>query len=156
MKKLCILSAFSFVIFASCKKEVTQTQQVNQAFSAVYSIKPTDWTTDNNGLSYTAQIPVAELDNTVYAGGGVLVYISFAGTNYYEALPEVFDGFAYGVIHSNGFVSIDISDLSGAAINPPTQNISAKIILIDAQSMKLHKDVNLQDLGAVQKAFKIN
>lgn len=156
MKKLFILSALTLFIFSSCKKEITQVQQVNQAFSAVYTIKPSDWTTNNNGLSYTAQLQIPELDNTIYNGGGVLVYLSFSGTDYYEALPEVFDGFAYGAIHSNGYVGIDISDITGNIMNPPTQNISAKVILIDAQSLDLHKDVNLRDLGAVQKAFNVN
>lgn len=156
MKKLFVLSAASLFILSSCKKEITQVQQVNQAFSAVYTIKPGDWTTNNGGLSYTAQLSVPELDNTIYMGGGVLVYLSFSGTDYYEALPEVFDGFTYGAIHSNGFVGIDISDITGNIMNPPTQDISAKIILIDAQSLGLHKDVNLNDLKAVQKAFNVN
>jgi len=155
MKKLFVLSALSLLVFSSCKKEITQVQQVNQAFSAVYTIKPSDWTTNNGGLSYTAQLQVPELDNAIYNGGGVLVYLSFSGTDYYEALPEVFDGFTYGAIHSNGYVGIDISDITGNIMNPPTQNISAKVILIDAQSLGLHKDVNLTDLKQVQKAFNI-
>lgn len=155
MKKIILLSATSLMIFTSCKKEVTEVQQVNQAFSAVYNIKPTDWTTANNGLIYTASLPIPEIDNSIYTGGGVLVYISFDNTDYYEALPEVFDGITYGAIHSNGYVSIDISALSGNVIDPPSQNISAKVILIDAQTLGLHKDVNLHDLGAVQKAFNV-
>ena len=146
----------TLIVFASCKKEVTQVKQVNQAFSAVYTIQPSNWTTSNNGLSYTAQLQIPELDNVIYQSGGVLVYLSFDGTDYYEALPEVFDGITYGAIHSNGYVGIDISALSGDPINPPTQTISAKVILIDAQALGLHKDVNLRDLGAVQKAFNIN
>ena len=156
MKKLFLLSAVSLLIFSSCKKEITQVKQVSQAFSAVYTINPSDWVTNNGGLSYTAELSVPELDNTIYLGGGVLVYLSFSGTDYYEALPEVFDGFTYGAIHSNGYVGIDISALSGSLINPPGQSISAKIILIDAQSLDMHKDINLNDLGAVQKAFNIN
>lgn len=156
MKRIILLSSIALVIFASCKKQVTEVQQVSQAFSAVYNLKPTDWTTDNNGLSYTASIPIAELDNSIYTTGGVLVYISFENTNYYEALPEVFDGVAYGAIHSNGYISIDISALSGNIINAPTQNISAKVILIKAEALGLHKDVNLHDLGAVQKAFNVD
>ena len=156
MKKLFLLSTVSLLIFSSCKKEITQVQKVNQAFSAVYTINPSDWTTNNGGLSYTAELSIPELDNTIYTSGGVLVYLSFSGTDYYEALPEVFDGFTYGAIHSNGYVGIDISALSGNIINPPGQSISAKIILIDAQSLDLHKDVNLKDLGAVQKAFNVN
>jgi hypothetical protein len=156
MKKIILLSSFALMIFASCKKEVTEVQQVNQAFSAVYTIQPGNWTTENNGLSYTAELPIAEVDNTIYQGGAVLVYISFDGTNYYEALPEVFDGITYGAIHSVGYVAIDISALSGNVINPPVVNISAKVILIDAQTLGLHKDLNFHDLGAVQKAFNIN
>lgn len=156
MKRIVLLSTLSLMIFTSCKKEVTQVQQVNQAFSAVYTITPGNWTTSNNGLSYTAQLQIPELDNTIYQSGGVLVYLSFDNTDYYEALPEVFDGFTYGAIHSNGYVGIDISALSGDAINAPTQNISAKVILIDAKALGLHNDVNLRDLGAVQKAFNIN
>jgi hypothetical protein len=155
MKKVILLSVISLMIFTSCKKEITQVQQVNQAFSAVFTIKPGSWTTANNGISYTAQLQIPELDNAIYNGGGVLVYISFDNTDYYEALPEVFDGIAYGAIHSNGYVSIDISALSGNVIDPPTQNISAKVILIDAKALGLHKDVNLHDLGAVQKAFNV-
>jgi hypothetical protein len=155
MKKWFVLSAISLFFFTSCKKEITQVQQVNQAFSAVYNIKPADWTSNDGSLSYSASLQIPELDNNIYEGGGVLVYISFSGTNYYEALPEVFDGFTYGAIHSNGYITIDISDISGNTINPPTQNISVKVILIDAQSLGLHKDINLRDLGAVQKAFNV-
>jgi hypothetical protein len=45
--------------------------------------------------------------------------------------------------------------VSGDPISAPTQSISAKVILIDAAALALHKDVNLNDLGAVKKAFNI-
>jgi hypothetical protein len=154
MKKLILFSALSLLIFSSCKKETTQ--QVKQAFSAVYTIAPSDWSTNNNGQSFTAQLNIPEIDNNIYQNGAILVYISFSGTNYYEALPEVFDGIAYGAIHSPGYVGIDISAVSGDPISAPTQSISAKVILIDAAALALHKDVNLNDLGAVKKAFNIN
>jgi hypothetical protein len=153
MKKLFLFSALSLLIFSSCRKDVTQT--VNQAFSAVYTIAPSSWTTNNNGQSFTAQLNIPEIDNTLYNNGAVLVYISFQGTDYYEALPEVFDGIAYGAIHSPGYVGIDISALSGDPISAPTQSISAKVILIDAAALALHKDVNLNDLGEVKAAFNI-
>lgn len=155
MKKLFILLAPAFLIFSSCKKEVTQVEKVDQAFSAVFTIQPGDWTTANNGLSYTAQLKVPEIDDVLYKNGAVLVYLSFSGTNYYEAIPEIFDGIAYGAIHSNGYVGVDISAVSGDAINAPTQSISAKVILIHASALALHKDVNLKDLGEVQKAFDV-
>ncbi|MGN6249062.1 MAG: hypothetical protein ACTHNG_11975 [Ginsengibacter sp.] len=155
MKKLLLLSIPVLLLFISCKKEVTKVEKVDQAYSAVYTIQPGDWTTDNNGLSFTAQLNVPELDNVIYQNGAVLVYLSFSGTSYFEALPEVFDGIAYGAIHSNGYVGIDISAVSGDLISAPTQTITAKVVLIDATALSLHKDVNLNDLGAVQKAFNV-
>ena len=155
MKKLFLLSSLAVLVFSSCKKDTT-VKQVDQAFSAVYNINPTDWVTANGGKSYTAELDIPELDNIIYQNGAVLVYISFAGTTYYEALPQVFDGITYGAIHSNGYVGIDISAISGDLVDPPTQKISAKVVLIDATSLELHKDVNLHDLGAVKKAFNVD
>ncbi|MEO6894362.1 MAG: hypothetical protein ABI136_04950 [Ginsengibacter sp.] len=155
MKRLLILLAPAFLVFSSCKKEVTKVEKVDQAFSAVYTIQPGDWTTDNNGLSYTAQLSIPEVDDVLYQNGAVLVYLSFSGTNYYEAIPEVFDGIAYGAIHSNGYVGVDISAVSGTLISAPEQSISAKVVLIDASALALHKDVNLKDFGEVQKTFNV-
>lgn len=131
-------------------------QKVDQAYSAIYTIQSADWTTTNNGLIYTAQFNVPELDNRMYQTGAVLVYLSFTGTSYFEALPEVFNGITYGTIHSPGYVGIDISAVSGDPVNPPAQSITAKVILIDATALSIHKDVNLNDLGAVQKAFNVH
>ena len=156
MRKLILLLTIFTVLFSSCRKEeVTKVNQVDQAFSAVYNITKSDWTTTDGGLIYTAQIDVPELDDIIYQNGAVLVYLSFAGTTYYEAVPQVFGGIAYGVIHSNQYVAIDMSALDGGTINPPTGDVLAKIILIDATKLALHKDVNLNDLGAVQRAFGI-
>ncbi len=155
MKRLFLLSALPVFIFSSCTKEVTQVQQVDQAFSAVYDIAPGDWTTTNSGLSYSAELDVPELDNVIYQDGAVLVYLSFSGTSYYEALPQVFDGITYGAIHGNGYISIDISALSGNPVDPPGQTVSAKIILIDATRLALRGNINLRDIQAVEKAFNI-
>lgn len=156
MKKILLLITPLFFFFFSCKKEITKVQKVDQAYSAIYTIQSTDWTTTNNGLIYTAQLNVPELDNRMYQTGAVLVYLSFTGTSYFEALPEVFNGITYGTIHSPGYVGIDISAVSGDPVNPPAQSITAKVILIDATALSIHKDVNLNDLGAVQKAFNVH
>lgn len=156
MKKIILLLTISTILFSACRKEnVTQVEKVDQAFSAVYKITRNDWKTIDTGHVYTAQIKVPELDDVIYQNGAVLVYLSFAGNTYYEAIPQVFSGISYGVIHSNQFVSIDMSALDGGTVNPPTGDVLAKIILIDATKLSLHKDVNLKDLNEVQKAFKI-
>ena len=77
MKKILLFSTLAFLFFSSCKKEVTEVQKVDQAFSAVYDIAPSAWTTTNNGLSYTAQLNIPELDDIIYQNGAVLVYLSF-------------------------------------------------------------------------------
>jgi len=156
MKKILLLLTPLFLIFISCKKEVTKVEKVDQAFSAVYTIQPTDWTTSNSGLIYTAELNIPELDNVIYQNGAVLVYLSFSGTSYFEALPEVFDGITYGAIHSPGYVGIDISAVSGDPVTPPAQTITAKVVLIDATALSMHKDVNLNDLSEVQKAFNVH
>ena len=156
MKKILLLLTPLFLIFISCKKEVTKVEKVDQAFSAVYTIQPTDWTTSNSGLIYTAELNIPELDNVIYQNGAVLVYLSFSGTSYFEALPEVFDGITYGAIHSPGYVGIDISAVSGDPVTPAAQTITAKVVLIDATALSMHKDVNLNDLSEVQKAFNVH
>ena len=155
MKKLILFAAIFILGFSSCKKEVTTVQQVNQAFSAIYTIKASNWSTTNGGQSYTVDIPVPEVDNTIYQNGAVLVFLSFPGTSYYEALPEVFDGLAYGVIHSPGYVGIDCSSPAGGIVNAPSGDITAKIVLIDAAALSVHKGVNLNDLSAVKSAFNV-
>lgn len=155
MKRISLLLALPLIIFSSCKKEVTEVQQVDQAFSAVYTIEPNDWISSNGGTMQSAELEIPELDNIVYQDGAVLVYLSFSGTDYYEALPQVFDGITFGVLHSDGFVTIDMTALSGNAIDPPGQNVKAKVVLIDATRLALRKDVNLKDLKSVERAFNI-
>ena len=156
MKRAFLLLALPLLIFLSCKKEVTEVQKVDQAFSAIYTINPADWKTTNGGESYSVDFDVPELDNVIYQNGAVLVYLSFNGTSYYEALPQVFDDITYGVIHGAGFVNIDISAISGNAVTPPGQAVTAKIILIDATKLALRKDLNLKDVQAVERAFNIH
>ena len=114
----------------ACKK--TEVQQVNQAFSAVYSLSASGWTTTDGSLSYSTTLDVPEIDDVVQQGGGVIVYISFDNGANYEALPEVFDGIAYGAIHTKGAVTIDLFALDGGTITPPGSTILAKVVLIDA------------------------
>lgn len=156
MKKIILLLTISTILFASCKKqEITQVNQVDQAFSAVYNITKSDWTTIDGGKIYTAKINIPELDNIIYQNGAVLVYLSFAGNSYYEAVPQVFNGIAYGAIHSDQYVSIDMSAVNGGVVNAPVSDVLAKIILIDATKLALNKDVNFKNLGEVESAFGI-
>lgn len=137
---------------SACRKTVTQ--RVDQAYSAVYSILSADWTTTDDGTSYSTTFEVPELDNIIFNHGAVIVYLSFKD-DFYEALPEVFDGIAYGAIHSQGAVTVDLHAVDGSKITAPGGEIYAKIILIDARQLSLHPGVNLQDYQEVKQAFDI-
>lgn len=154
-KSTLILLATVLVALSACKKEVTQVNQVDQAFSRVYDIMPEDWATDDNGLSYSTSFDVPELTDAIFDHGAVVVYLSFVD-GVYEALPEVYDGFSYGAIHGSGGVTIDVYALDGSTIDPPTGEIYAKVILIDATALSLHPGINLRDYNTLKSTFHLD
>ncbi|PWT73595.1 MAG: hypothetical protein C5B59_13035 [Bacteroidetes bacterium] len=121
------------VSLAACTKQVTQT--VNQAFSAIYTLNPNGWTSSDGGLSFSTNLRVPELDQIIQDHGGVIVYLSFNNGSTYEAIPEVFNGIAYGVLHSTGNVTIDLFGINGGTITAPGGTILAKVVLIDARAL---------------------
>jgi hypothetical protein len=134
MRKIAII-LFSFASLTACKKEVTEIQQVDQAFSAIYTLDPSGWSTNDGSISYSTNLPIPELDQQIQDHGGVMVYLSFNNGGTYEALPEVFDGIAYGALHTTGNVSIDLFALDGGTITAPAAPILAKVVLIDATDL---------------------
>lgn len=153
MKKLSLLLILALGGLSACQKEVVQPASP-QAYSAVYSINPSDWSTGNNGISYSTSFDVPELSNAIFDHGAVIVYLSF-DDNIYEALPEVFDGISYGAIHSPGSVTVDYHAVDGSNVSAPGGVIYAKIILINAQQLSMHPGVNLKDYNAVKNTFGI-
>ncbi len=153
MKRIFLLFAFAFFALASCRKEnVTQVVNPQQAIGITYTITPAAWQTSDNELSYAASLEVPELTNPIYDHGAVLVYISF-GTDYYEALPEVFNGIAFGALHSPGYVTIDFHALDGGSVAPPEEDVNIKVVLIDAEKVAMHPDVDLKNFKEVQNVF---
>lgn len=157
MRKSFTFLAIMMVLFTSCKKEIKQVTEVTQvatpSIGVVYTIKPADWQTPDNKLSYYVSLQIPELADSIYDHGAVITYLSFQGTDYYEALPEEFDGISYGAIHSTGYVTIDYHAIDGGTVDPPTSNITAKVVLIPATLMKAHPGVNLRDYKEVEKVF---
>jgi hypothetical protein len=129
LRVICVLLVAS-LLFASCTKETTNV--VNQAYSAVYTIDSTDWTTSDGGVTYIADLGVPELTTGIIQNGGVEVYLSFDGGVTYETIPEVYQGIAYGSLQQFQTVGIDITDVNGNAISAPTAPMLAKVVLIDA------------------------
>jgi hypothetical protein len=135
--KIALLSAFAILTFSGCTKNYPT---VNQVFSAVYTVQASQWAkgTDPDGtVFYSTTLSVPELDQTIDLNGGVLTYLSFddptSANPTYEAMPEVFNGIAYGSIHTTGSVTIDLRGADGSSL---TSAISAptliKVVLMDA------------------------
>lgn len=140
LKHKLVRSTFLFALclsvfgLGSCKKTVNQV--VNQNFSAIYSIRPSDWTA-NSGSTYLAyEFAVPELDQFLLDHGGVAVYISLDGGATYEATPEVVQGVSYGSYHYLKTVGIDLAAPNGTdVIARPSVTILAKVVLLDAQPL---------------------
>jgi hypothetical protein len=154
MKKLTVLFLLGIFALSACRKNVTRVERVDQAYSAVYDILPSDWQTSDNGISYSTTFDVPELSGAIFDHGAVIVYLSFYD-NKYEALPEVFDGIAYGAIHSPGSVTVELHAVDGSLLEGPGGEVYAKIVLIDAQQLSLHPGVNLQNYNEVKQVFHI-
>ncbi len=139
--KITLLSVFAIITFSGCTK--TTVQQVNQVFSAVYTVQANQWASANDPdgtLFYYTSLSVPELSQNIDLNGGVLVYLSFddpsSANPTYEALPEVIDGVAYGAIHTTGTVTIDLRAADGTnAPGPITGPTMIKVILMDAQAL---------------------
>jgi hypothetical protein len=140
--KIALLSAFTILTFSGCSK--TTVNQVNQVFSAVYTVAANQWAAGHDPdstLFYYTTLNVPELDQVIDQHGGVLVYLTFddVTTNpnpTYEELPEVIDGVAYGAIHTTGLVTVDLRAADGSnAPGPITGPTAIKVILLDAQPL---------------------
>jgi hypothetical protein len=137
--KIVLLAVFSVFFFSGCTKNYPQ---VNQVYSALYTVSANQWIqgTDNNQTFYYTSFNIPELTQQIDVNGGVLVYLSFDDPSTtdptYEALPEVFNGVAYGALHTTGSVTVDLRAADGSSINQGiTAPILIKIVLLEAQPL---------------------
>ena len=140
--KIALLSAFSILIMSGCTKTYNY-PTVNQVFSAVYTVQANQWARGvdpDSTVYYYTSLSVPELTQQIDLNGGVVTYLSFdppTSTNpTYEAMPEVFQGVAYGSIHTTGSVTIDLRGADGTSLNSaigaPTL---IKVVLMDASPL---------------------
>jgi len=133
----------SLFALGSCTKHVTQV--VDQGFSAIYTIKSTDWTADTytgtgayTGLppgpinQYAVVLNVPEVDDKIVANGAVMVYLSFDGGNTYDALPAEEGGVSYNTLHWKNSVYIGFHTLNGTTPSLPSADVIAKVVILDA------------------------
>jgi hypothetical protein len=130
---LIIALAVSLFAFGSCTKHVTQV--VDQGFSAIYTIHPSDWKVVNDGLNYyRVDLSVPEVTDQIVQHGGVDVYLSFDANSpvNYEQLPEDVGGYIYTAGHTTNTVSIGYRSANGTTPNLPSGDIFAKVVILDA------------------------
>jgi len=137
--KIALLAIFAVLTFSGCTKNYPQ---VNQVYSALYTVSANQWIqgTDNGETYYFATFNIPELTQQIDVNGGVLVYLSFddpsATDPTYEAVPEVFNGVAYGALHTTGSVTVDLRGADGGSINQGiTVPTLIKIVLLEAQPL---------------------
>lgn len=162
MKKFILPVAALFMTFVlfSCTKEVTKVvpgdnNSGTPAQSAVYSIMPEDWAANSDSTALTATLDVPELTDAIFDHGAVVVYLSFKD-GIYEAVPQVFDFNSYNAIHSVGQVQIEVRDVDGYIVNPITVEVYAKVVLIDAEKLAMHPDVNFANYDEVKQTFHLH
>jgi hypothetical protein len=137
--KIALLSLLVIVSFSGCTK--TTVQQVNQVFSAIYTVQANQWASGNDpNVFYYTTLSIPELTQDIDLNGGVLVYLSFDDPTStdptYEAMPEVINGVAYGAIHTTGSITVDLRAADGSnAPGPITGPTMIKVVLMDAQAL---------------------
>jgi len=127
MKKILsiLFVAIIAVTASSCKKE---TVVAPGAITGFYPAK--NWTTSDNGRTYTADVPVSDLDSYYIEFGAVLVYNDL-GNDQFEQLPSVYDGITYRFTYSPGHVYIDAQNSDGNSQTEEPPNLNLKIVLVD-------------------------
>jgi hypothetical protein len=139
--KIALFSALVILGLSGCTK--TYVNQVNQVYSAVYTVGASQWAlgADPDGTQfYYTTLSVPELTQNIDLNGGVAVYLSFDDASnanpIYEAMPEVINGVAYGAIHTTGSVTIDLRAADGSnAPGPITGPTLIKVVLMDASPL---------------------
>jgi hypothetical protein len=129
MKKLLSILCVSIIALtaASCKKET------NIAPSRAFFEDVNTWvrTIDDNGnYTYTADVPLAEIDDYYDSRGAVIIYNDLGDGNY-ELLPRVYNGITYSPTYTFGHVYIDAQSATGIGAFDPPPALHLKIVLVD-------------------------
>src|SRR5699024_312319 len=143
MKATILFSILAVFMLASCTKHKTQVvHDGGNAQGAVYSIESEDWGMSDDSTALFATLPVPELTDAILDHGAVLVYLSFKDGEY-EPIPEVFNLLSYIPIQSKGQIDIEMRDIDGYKLDgPPDGEIWAKVVLINAQAIEMHPNVD--------------
>jgi hypothetical protein len=125
MKKIIPFLLLTLVLFSSC----TKNNVVIPNSTITTDVLSSDWKYSSTTKTYYVNISMPELDQQSNATDGVLVSFS-AGSDVYEAVPEVYNGDSYTFTHQPGSITLEVQSAGGTTINPPSYTIHVKIVLI--------------------------
>lgn len=125
MKKvLSILSVAAVLLFTGC----TKNEVVIPNITVNATIHSSDWQYDNSTKTWYVNIDVPELTAQSNDNDAVVVSISF-GDGVYEAVPDIYNGYAFYVTHSTGTVTLEAQNQFGST-DKPTDDILVKIVIV--------------------------
>ncbi|MBY0244392.1 MAG: hypothetical protein K2Q03_02950 [Sphingobacteriaceae bacterium] len=138
MKKiLTLFLAVTLLGLSSCQKD-TIINQTTPNRTIVVDIRPDQWVLSSNGLTYSADLKIREIDAFHIQNEGTLVYMSYepvgGSATGYQQLPFVYDVDAFSYSVYPGGLSVDIQSLDYQATTPmkPVKLIRFKIVLVAA------------------------
>src|SRR5690606_2954270 len=156
-KHILLLTFLSGTLLA-CNDDKDDVYIPPPANSYLFSIQPEDWYEfeDSEGVvGYETEYEITALTANINDAGAVLVYFDFAGDGVFNALPHVYDNITY--LYNTYIQSVQFQVLgaeSGVLPSLPG-TIDCKVVLIDGVLLKSNPNVDLNDLKAVEKAFKL-
>jgi hypothetical protein len=133
-KTLLLLICTATLGLVSCKKDTIVQETPNRTF--VYTVQPNQWVLSGDGLSYSTDLIVDEIDQISIDDEGLLVYMSHPLIpSSYVQLPYVYNTDAYSYEMYDGGITIDVqsSDYQDRTPIPPSKAVQVKIVLIPSQ-----------------------
>lgn len=132
MKALLLVPMLLFaVFFTGCSKDG---DVVIPNRTILTTVRSGDWklNPDNDNKSYSVTLDMPEIDGNVNQTHGILVSVSADGTGF-EAIPDVYNGFAFSYTHQPGSLTIETQSVEGTAGAPPGGDITVKIVIVVSQ-----------------------
>ncbi|UYQ91070.1 hypothetical protein MKQ68_13305 [Chitinophaga horti] len=129
MKRFLLLPLLLFgLILSSCTKE----EVVIPNRTIVTTIPANGWKYDNVTLTWYYAIDMPEIDDYTNEVNAIVVAIS-AGDGIWEAIPDVYDGYAYTYTYQRGALVLEVQGATGNTVNPPNTAKTVKITIIESR-----------------------
>lgn len=133
MKQLMILFAGVILLGTSACRKVTENYYTTPNKSIYVERVNSQWSTSDNGKTYSTVIPFENSDNFYHEYDGILVYASFDNGEIYEQIPQTYQGISYSYSTTINDLVVDLQSANfDVTVNPPSK-VLFKIVLIPSE-----------------------